>query len=434
MSTRGKTHYPVQCDGVTRRDFLKIGTIGALGLTLPEFLHIEKAIAANPKAKACIVLWMGGGPSHIDTWDPKPDAPVEWRGEFKAIKVKGGDFQIAEPLPKMAEIGDKFSVLKAVTHPEGAHERGTTYMLTGYRAIPGFEYPGFGSVVAKEQGWQNNMPPYVAVPNMIGDAGSGYLGADGSAFSAGDPGNGNYQVPDISLPGNVNAGRLGRRREFLAAADTMVRTKKANDPVTGVDQFYNKAYDLITSPATRKAFDLKQEPDALRDAYGRNTLGQGALLARRLVESGVRFVTVSRGGWDNHGGIFNALRNARLPELDSAFATLLKDLDDRGMLKETLVVWMGEFGRTPMVNMTGGRDHWPKNMSVVMAGGGIKGGIAVGESNDKGEEPKDGAVEPPDIAYTIFNQFGIDPNKIYHTPTGRPIRVAQDGEVIKGLL
>jgi hypothetical protein len=424
------------CDGVTRRDFVKMGSLGLLGLTLPELLEMQAAAAAPKpaRAKAAIVLWMGGGPSHIDTFDPKPDAPQEWRGEFGAVSARGADFQVCEHLPKLAEVGSKFSVLRSVTHPEGAHERGTTYMLTGYRQIPGFEYPGFGSVVAVEKGWQKNMPPYVAIPGVIGDAGPGYLGAEGSPFSAGDPGAGNYQVRDIVLPGNVNEGRLARRREFVAAADSMVRTGKANDPITGLDNFYSRAYDLITSPTTRKAFDLNQEPAALRDRYGRNGMGQGCLLARRLIESGVRFVSISRGGWDNHGGIFNALRRQRLPELDSAFSTLISDLGDRGMLEETVIIWMGEFGRTPKVNMTGGRDHWPKVQTVVMAGGGLKGGIGVGESNAKGEEPANRPVKPEDVSYTLFESLGIDPHKVFQTPTGRPIRIANEGQTIRELI
>lgn len=424
------------CDGIARRDFLKIGTLGLAGLTLPEIMHLQHAAAAEKpgKAKAVILMWMGGGPSHIDTWDPKPDAPAEYAGEFKALSAQGGDFQVSEHLPRMAKVGGKYSVLRSVTHPEGAHERGTTYMLTGYRQIPGFEYPGFGSVVAKEKGWQKNMPPYVAIPGTIGDAGSGYLGAEGSPFSAGDPGGGNYQVRDILLPNGVDGGRMDRRREFLTAADSMVRTGRADDPVTGLDNFYNKAYDLITSPTTRKAFDIKQEPDALRARYGRNSLGQGLLLARRLIESGVRFVTVSRGGWDNHGGIFGALRNQRLPELDMGFSALIEDLEQRGMLDSTMIVWMGEFGRTPKINMTGGRDHWPKVMSVVMAGGGLKGGLGIGTSNAKGEEPAERPIKPEDVAFTMFESLGIDPGKIYHTPTGRPIRVAQDGMAIRELV
>ncbi len=424
------------CDGRTRRDFLKVGSLGLVGLTLPEILRMQEVAAAPTpgKAKAVILMWMGGGPSHIDTWDPKPDAPTEWKGEFSAIPAKGGNFQISEHLPRMAQVGDKFSILRSVTHPEGAHERGTTYMLTGYRQIPGFEYPGFGSVVAKEKGWQNSMPPYVAIPGLVGDAGAGYLGAEGSPFSAGDPGAGNYQVRDIVLPGEVSEPRLNRRREFLAAADQMVRTGRADDPVTGVDKFYSRAYELMTSSHVRKAFDINQEPDAVRARYGRNGLGQGLLLARRLIESGVRFLTVSRGGWDMHGGIFNALRNQRLPELDMGFSALLGDLSDRGMLDDVMIVWMGEFGRTPKVNMTGGRDHWPKVMSVVMAGGGLKGGIAVGESNAKGEEPADRPLRPEDIAFTIFEGLGIDPGKIYHTPTGRPIRIAQEGQAIRELI
>ncbi len=424
------------CDGVTRRDAIKLGTLGLAGLTLPDILRMQEVAAAPKpgKAKAVILMWMGGGPSHIDTFDPKPEAPTDWKGEFDAISAKGADFQVSEHLPKMAQVGDKYSILRSVTHPEGAHERGTTYMLTGYRQIPGFEYPGFGSVVAKEKGWKNNLPPYVAVPGVVGDAGPGYLGAEGSPFSAGDPGAGNYQVKDIVLPGNVSNDRLSRRREFLAAADQMVRTGRADDPVSGVDKFYGRAYELITSAHVRKAFDIHQEQEAVRNRYGRNGLGQGLLLARRLIESGVQFVTVNRGGWDMHGGIFNALRNQRLPELDQGFSALLQDLSDRGMSEDVMVVWMGEFGRTPKVNMTGGRDHWPKVMSVVMAGGGLKGGVAVGKSNAKGEEPADRPLRPEDVAFTMFESLGIDPARIYHTPTGRPIRIAQDGQAIKELI
>jgi hypothetical protein len=307
-------------------------------------------------------------------------------------------------------------------------------MLTGYRQIPGFEYPGWGSVVAKERGWQNNMPPYVAVPNLIGEGASGYLGAEGSPLAAGDPGASNYQVKDLFLPGNVNTDRLSRRREFLAAADSMVRTGKANDPITGLDRFYSKAYDLVTSPHVRQAFNLNDEPGQLRDRYGRNTLGQGCLLARRLIQSGVRFVSISRGGWDMHGGIFGGMRRVRLPELDAGLSTLLQDLSDRGMLDSTMIVVMGEFGRTPKVNDNGGRDHWPKVQTVLMAGGGIKGGVAVGDSGPKGEEPVLRAIQPEDIAFTLFEGLGIDPGKIYETPTGRPIRIAQHGQAIRELV
>jgi len=232
----------------------------------------------------------------------------------------------------------------------------------------------------------------------------------------------------------VNEARLGRRREFLAAADSMVRTKRADDPVGGVDRFYGRAYELVTSPDVRKAFDLKQEPDPLRSRYGRNGLGQGLLLARRLIESGVRFVTVSRGGWDLHGGIFQAMRNQRLPELDMGLSALLSDMGERGLLDQVMVVVMGEFGRTPTVNATGGRDHWPKVMSVLMAGGGVKGGAAVGKSNAKAEEPTERPLRPEDIAFTLFEGLGIDPGKIYHTPQGRPIRIAQDGQTIRELV
>ena len=428
------------CDGVNRRDFLKIGSIGAFGLTLPAFLAAQAAQAQGDdldgklgKAKAAILIWQGGGPSHMDTFDPHPEAPMDYRGEFEAIEAKGGGFQLSEHLPKMAAQGDKFSLLRSVTHPEAAHERGTTYMLTGYRMIPGFEYPGYGSVVAKERGWQNNMPPYVAIPSALARAGAGYLGAQGSPFAAGDPGARNYQVRDVTLPSGISASRFDRRRAFLKTADQIVRTGRADDPVSGMDEFYQKAYDLVTSPTTRQSFDLSKESDKLRDAYGRNTLGQGLMLARRLVENGVRFVSISRGGWDNHGGIFNALRRTRLPELDGALSTLLADLSDRGMLDSTQVIWMGEFGRTPRVNATGGRDHWSRLVSVGMAGGGIQGGRTVGKSNKKGEEPTERPLRPEDVSFTLFSSLGIDPGKVYQTSTGRPIRIANGGSVINEL-
>ncbi len=419
------------CDGVTRRDFVRVGALSILGLTLPELLR-QEAAAAPARRKSCILLWMGGGPSHIDTWDPKPEAPPEWRGEFKATGTRGG-FQICEHLPQMAALGDRYSLVRSVTHGIGAHELGTHLMLTGYRQFAGVDYPGFGSVAAKVFGWGGTIPPYVAIPSLIDDAGPGYLGAEGSPFVSGDSGNPNYRVANITLAGGVNEDRLNRRRAFLQEADRLPATQRADDPVAGMQRFYQKAYDMITSPETRKAFDLGQEAPKLRDEYGRSGFGQGCLLARRLIESGVRFATVQRGGWDHHGGIFPSLRNGMLPEIDRGFAALLRDLQARGMLADTLVVWMGEFGRTPKLNATAGRDHWPNVQTVVLAGGGVQGGRVIGKSNPKAEEPEERPVTPEDLAFSIFHCLGIKPETLFHTPGGRPMKVAENGSVVREL-
>lgn len=425
------------CDGVSRRNFLRVGGLGFLGLSLPELLQMEQAAAGQGSAakrpRSCILVWLGGGPSHLDTFDPKPEAPAEYRGEFKAIGTKAG-FQLCEHLPRLAQVSEKFSLIRSVSHGIGAHELGSHLMLTGYRQFAGVEYPGYGSVAAKVFGWNGNVPPYVAIPQVIQDGGPGYLGAEGSAFNAGDTGNPGYRVPNITVGGGVTEARLDRRRAFLKEADLLPKTERADDPVAGMHRFYEKAYDVIASPQAKKAFDLAKEDPKLRDGYGRHSLGQGLLLARRLIESGVRFVTVSRGGWDNHGQIFNNLKGGNLPQLDQGLSALLRDLDSRGMLADTLVLCMGEFGRTPRLNMTGGRDHWPKVQTVLLAGGGVKGGMVVGKSDAKAEEPSERPVTPEDVAFTLFHSLGIPPETHFTTPTGRPMKVAANGSVVKELL
>jgi len=341
--------------------------------------------------------------------------------------------QFCEHLPLLAKQADKLSIVRSVTSTEGAHERATHYMLTGYRVLPTLEYPGYGSVVARESGYKNGLPPYVAIPGVIGDAEAGYMGATYNPFSAGDPGAGSYSVRDVNPPEGVTVERMERRRTFLKAVDEFQATGRPAETVASLDTFYTRAYDLITSPEAKTAFNLGAEPAALRDAYGRNSFGQGCLLARRLVEAGVRFVTVSRGGWDTHANNFDSLKNGRLPELDRGYATLLQDLHDRGLLASTLVVWMGEFGRTPVINKTAGRDHWPKAMSVCMSGGGLKGGQVVGATDDKAEAPTERPVTPEDIAATLYAALGLDIRRQFHTPSGRPVQVAQ-GEVIRELL
>ncbi len=428
------------CDGVTRRDLLKVGSVGFLGLGLTEFLALKAAAQApdKPKSKGAsrdvsvILLWMGGGPSHVDTFDPKPEAPMEIRGSFGAIKTKAPGMRICEHLPKLAAEADKFSILRSVSHGDGAHERAQHYMNTGYLPIPTLEFPSYGAVLAKERGIQNNLPPYVTLLGGGDGMSSGFLGGSFNPFNAGNPNDGNYKVPDLGLPAGVTRARLDRRRALLGTLDTLARN---NDAVKSMDTFFNHAYKLVTSADSQKAFEIGQEPNAIRDLYGRNPFGQGCLMARRLVASGVRFVTVTQGGWDTHENNFQSLRGSLLPTIDQGMSALIADLNQQGMLDTTLVVWMGEFGRTPEINKNAnpGRDHWPNAMSVVMAGGGTRGGQVVGQTDEKAMGPKDRPIHVEDLAATIYHALGIDPEKEYLTSSGRPVRLANEGKVIREL-
>jgi hypothetical protein len=429
------------CDGVTRRDLLKVGSISFLGLGLTEFLALRAAAdkPTKPKSKggdkemSVILLWMAGGPSHVDTWDPKPNAGADIHGPFEAIKTNAPGMIISEHLPKMAKVADKYSIIRSVSHGDGAHERAQHYMQTGYLPIPTLEFPSYGAVIAKEKGMANSLPPYVTLLGRDGEGyGAGYLGASFNAFYAGNPNDGNYRVPDLPLPNGVTKSRLDRRRALLSTLDTLARN---NDAVKSMDTFFNNAYNLVTSKDSQKAFEIGQESDKIRDMYGRNPFGQACLLAKRMVGAGVRFVTITQGGWDTHENNFPSLKNGMLPTVDQGFSALLTDLYENGMLDTTLVVWMGEFGRTPQINMNRnpGRDHWPNAMSVVMAGGGTRGGMVIGETDDKGMGPKERPLKVEDLAASIYHAIGIDPEKEYLTPTGRPVRLANEGKVIREL-
>lgn len=431
LSHEGKTN----CEGISRRDALKVGSLSVLGLNLAEFLALRQAAASGKNAlkdRNCILLFMNGGPTHIDTWDPKPEAPAEYRGEFQPIDVKGGAFQICEHLPKMAAQGDRFAVVRSLTSPEASHERACHYMLTGYRILPTLEYPAYGSVALKEKGYRNALPPYVAIPQTLRGGTAGYLGTVYQPFSVGSPdNNGRLTVRDVRNPAGEE--RMKARAELLAKQDGAFRKNDPDGALGALDQFYQRAYDLVGSPEAKRAFDLSTEPEALKDEYGRNPFGQGCLLARRMIEAGSRFVTLSLGGWDTHRNNFQSLRDRLLPPLDSGFATLLRDLADRGMLDDTLVLWMGEFGRTPKINGTAGRDHFPRCQSVVFAGGGVRGGQAVGKSDATASLPAERPVTPEDMAATIYHLLGIDHTRVYNTSTGRPIRIAEKGEVVREL-
>jgi hypothetical protein len=430
------------CDGITRRDVLRIGALSVLGLTMPDLFraaYAEKVLTGKTNIKdiSCILLWMGGGPSHIDTFDPKPDAPQDIRGPFGAVATNVSGIQIGEHLPKLARHADKFSIVRSVTSPDGTHETATSYLLTGYPFSRAIEYPGYGAVVAREKGYQNAMPPFVSFGGLqFNHGGGGYMGDQYNPFIInGDPNNPGFTVNDITPPGGIDQARMERRQLLRTALDDWQRnTETAAPAALTMDEFYQRAYALVTSPAAKKAFNLHEEPDKLRDAYGRNYFGQSCLLARRLVEAGVRFVQVNFGGWDTHQNNFEWLKNNMLPPLDAGYSALLEDLHNRGMLDTTLVLWMGEFGRTPRINSAAGRDHWPNAISVCMGGGGIKTGIVVGKTNERGEAPVDRPVRVEDVAATIYTAFGIDYNKAYMSPQGRPIKINYDGTPIQELL
>lgn len=433
------TEFRPEREGMQRRDFIKIGALSALGITLPDLLRLRAEAGtrdARP-ARACIMLWMAGGPSHVDTFDPKPDAPEEYRGPFRTIDTNVSGMRICEHLPQLARQADKFSIIRSMTHPSPSHEIANHIMLTGNVLARGTVSPSYGSVVYHERGGASALPPYVSVPRNPVYAEAGYLGGAWRPFSVGnDPNAPNFTVRGLSLPSTVTADRLDNRRRMLEGLDSLQRERAAEEQFGVLNSFYGQSYDMITAPTVRAAFDLSKEPNRLRDRYGRNTLGQSCLLARRLVEAGVAFIHVDRGGWDTHLQNFVRLRNDRLPELDQAFSALLEDLAIRGLLDSTMVVWMGEFGRTPKIDWSaqwqGGRHHWSKCFSTVVAGGGLQGGRIIGASNALGEEPQSRPVLPWDLGATMLGQLGIPYDKTFEI-RGRNLRLLPFGtSVVSG--
>ena len=434
----------IACAGnpLGRRGFLSVGTIGALGISLADVLRMEKAKAdiknyasREGTAKSVIYIYLPGGAAHQETFDPKPFAPVEYRGPMGSIETSIPGVRLGEMLTHTAKVVDKIAICRSMTHGEAAHERGTHNMFTGYRPSPALQYPSMGSVVAHEFGPRNNLPPYVCIPNQPNEfAGAGYLSSSYAGFSLGsDPADKNFQVRDLSLPGGVDAGRFDNRRRMLDVVNGYFREKEKSDSLDALDTFYDRAYSMISSQQAREAFDMAKEPDAIKDEYGRNQAGMRMLLARRLVEAGVRFVTLTYGGWDMHDNIQTGIKN-QVPALDQGFATLIRDLDRRGLLSSTLVCIGSDFGRTPKINNLAGRDHWPKVFSVVMAGGGIKQGIVYGSSNATASEPEDDPLTVEDWATTIYDRLGIVADKELMAPGDRPIEIVDGGKVRKELI
>jgi hypothetical protein len=431
----GGGNSPAQVWRPDRREFLFVGLVGSLGLSLGELFKLQ-AQSAAPKARAqsVINIFMPGGMAAQESFDPKLLAPIEYRGPLGTVKTKLPGVYFSEVLTQTAGVADKLCVVRSMTHGEADHDRGTHNMFTGWRPSPAVQYPSLGSIVSHELGPRNNLPPYVCIPSQPNNfAGTGFLGSAYGPFSLGaDPADGGFRVRDLNLPGGVDEKRFARRRELRAAVDEHFSALEKADALDGTDSFYQRAYAMISSDKARAAFDLKAEPDKLRDEYGRNAAGQRLLLARRLTEAGVRFVLLTYGGWDHHDNIANGFQN-QMPEFDRAFAALIRDLDQRGQLDSTLVLVTTEFGRTPKVNGTGGRDHYPKVFSIVLAGGGIKRGCVVGATDPTGSEAESDPLEVPDYAATIYQLLGIDYEKTL-LAGNRPVKIVKDGEAAKGLL
>lgn len=424
-----------------RRDFLQVGALAGLGLTLPGLLKLQAAAIEMPSvetfkpiATSVIHIFLPGGMAQHESWDPKPFAAPDYRGPFSPIKGVTGEY-VGAKFTNISKILDKISIIRSVTHGEAAHERGTHNMLTGYRPSPAIKFPSFGSIISHEQGSRNNLPPYVAIPSVFApDQGSGYLSTAYGPFALGsDPGDRGFAVRDLATPKDVNPARFERRRTLLSTVDEHFSSIEKSDSLSAMDSFYKAAYNLISSNQAREAFNLNAESDKLRDEYGRNAAGQRFLLARRLVEAGTRMVSVNFGGWDHHSNIKGAFEN-QAPTFDIAFARLIKDLEDRGLLDTTLVMVSSEFGRTPKINATNGRDHWPRVFSVAMAGGGVKKGYVHGKSDALGGEPDEDAVSPEDLATTMYRLLGINAAKRLVLEGVRPIDIVKGGRVLDGLL
>jgi hypothetical protein len=418
-----------------RREFLFVGLVGSLGLTLGNVLKLRAESASiKASAQSVINIFLPGGIAAQESFDPKLLAPIEYRGPLGTVRTKLEGVYFAEPLQKTAQVADRLCVVRAMTHGEADHARGTHNMFTGWRPSPAVQYPSMGSIVSHELGSRNDLPPYVCIPSQPNEfAGTGFLGSAFGPFSLGaDPADGGFKVRDLNLPGGVDEKRFAERRQMRAVVDAHFSALEKSDALDGMDSFYQRAYAMISSDKARAAFDLGKEPAALRDDYGHNAAGQRLLLARRLVESGVRFVSLTYGGWDHHDNIKNGV-GSQMPAFDQAFAALIRDLEGRGMLDSTLVLVTTEFGRTPKINGTGGRDHYPKVFSIVMAGGGLKKGSVHGTTDPTGSEPEDDPLTVPDYAATIYHVLGIDSDKTLMAGA-RPVKIIKDGEIARGLL
>jgi hypothetical protein len=436
------------CESVTRRECLRLGLGALMGGGLVDALRLRGLAAADGPATrrptSCILVWMDGGPSHFETFDPKPDAPAEYRGEYETIETKIPGVRFSKHMTRLAAIADKLAVVRSIRHDQGNHGAGNHYMMTGAPpripvgcgAFVSF-HPSLGSVAAHERGATvRGLPSYFSIPQMSRSGGPNFLGAAFAPFVVpDDPNRDDFRVRDVALPTGMTDDRFFGRRDLRAKVDRMLRITEeaAADPVNALDEYYRQGYDLMRSADAQAAFDIGREPAKVRDGYGRNPFGQRCLLARRLVEAGVPFVTLYSGGWDHHETIFKDL-TTKLPPFEHSVAALIDDLDQRGLLETTLVVVLGEFGRTPKINGRAGRDHWSNAMSVLFAGCGTPRGQVVGATDRRGFAPVERILSPENFASTVYRKLGIDPGKILYAPNGRPVHVVSDPTPIAELM
>jgi Protein of unknown function (DUF1501) len=440
------------CAGVRRRDFLQLGIGGVLGLGFSEVLRLQARAAGAPAPPAApisgrpvntILIWLDGGPSHYETFDPKPEAPAEIRGTFQTIPTAVPGIRFSEAIPELAKAADRFTVIRSICHKDPNHGGGNHYLMTGAPtpvpvACGAFVtfHPSFGSIASWKRGQQEGLPPYVSMPSVTRSGGPNFLGGKHAPFVIdGSPNAAGFRVRDVVLPGDISEGRAATRRELRASLDAMKRytDRLAEDPAVTFDQYFQQSVDLVLSTKAQAAFDLSREDEKVRELYGRNDFAQRLLMARRLVEVGVSWVTVNYGGWDHHTKLFEAYKGDHVKNMDRGVAALIRDLDERGLLDSTLVVLLGEFGRTPKVNKDAGRDHWPHAMSVLMAGAGCPRGGVIGATDAKGYAASDNVYRPEDFAASVYTKMGIDPQQILHTNTGRPVQLVNNGRRIKEL-
>ncbi|HEV8608296.1 MAG TPA: DUF1501 domain-containing protein [Tepidisphaeraceae bacterium] len=421
------------CNGVSRRDFLRVGALAPVGLSLANALAAQ---SSGARAKSVILVYLGGGLSHHDSFDLKPGAPEEIRGKYKEIATNVTGLKVGELLPRMAKTMDKVCLIRSGSHENDHHETATNWVLSGRFGSPFGDYPAMGAVVAHEMGFAGLLPPYVAVPknpSFTWELGkSAFLGGRYESFKAGDPNKKDYKVRDLALAQPLTNHALERRKTLLGAVDSLAVQIKGNDQMATYDEFQRRAAEMVLSAEAQAAFDIEKEDERTREDYGRNEFGQSCLLARRLVERGVRFVTINSGGWDHHAKIWEGLEK-KLPVFDQGFSSMVRDMDRRGLLDETLVVVMGEFGRTPKVNKDAGRDHWGKAGSLIFAGAGVRGGKVIGVTDKEGAYVTDRPVRPADVCYTIYEALGINPRKQIRTPEGRPVEILDEGSAISEL-
>jgi len=420
------------CEGLSRRSFLQVGSLSGLGLSLPALLAARTSTAASGSPDVnCILVWTRGGTSHHDTVDPKPAAPVSIRGEFGVINTAIPGVQFTEIVPNLAMELNRFGVLRGWNPQNGSHGTADQYVMSGRKFNAALTYPTYGAVISHQQGFKSALPPFVQLGTQIdrrfGGGTSGILGLEHSPFEMNEDPNGEkFTVKDISPPSGISSDRISRRQKILARIDAAQRSADQQpDKFEALDENVQAAFNMITAPATKRAFAIHEEDPKLRDRYGRHRFGQSCLLARRLIQSGVRFVTVTDGGWDTHQNNFTSLKNSRIPPVDQALPQLLADLEEQGMLETTLVLWLTDFGRTPKINSASGRDHWASSGFAVMAGAGVPGGSIVGATDGEGGKVAKNEYHTSHIAATVYAKLGLPLDLIVQAPDGRPVRLLE---------